>query len=137
MSLENVELSQVEFTEGSVDDIHPDWYGLVVLGTGGDWKEWIIGLVEHLRGAKLLEPKDHVVSVMRFTHKRMTNLVVMFNPDFDLNKLAMWRLYGRGGLNEFKLAFIEQNNIQVDDPSEPLHAFECMWVEDYLANDVQ
>lgn len=123
--------SRVEFSEGPLPDGEEE--GLVVLGCGGEWAEWVDGLDEHLREATLLGATERIAKVTRLrTEGGGTHLCVWFSPGFELNKLAIWRICGRRGASDIKMDFLRTRGIDVDDPREPLHPFECMWLSDYL-----
>lgn len=88
-----------------------DEEGIVLLGAGGDLKEWIGGVTDQLKEEGIVEgtlselwSKIYVMT----TVDGRTDLAMVFNPTgkFDMGKMAMWRL--RFG--------------------------DCSWISDYLTN---
>ena len=126
-----------QFNEGTIEELSLlDTNGLVIMGCDGTpWKQWVDNLVNHLRQHRLMDYHDNVRRVIRVvTPQNGECLCILFNYEYDLNNLAIWRSCGRYGLNDTKLQFIKNNHVEVDDPNLPLHPFQCMWVDDFVAS---
>jgi len=74
-------------------------FGIVVLGAGGNFKDWVVGIAKVLKDEKIAEGKDVFTDAAKLTGNKKgdngrTDLVLLFNPKCKLNieKLAIWRI---------------------------------------------
>lgn len=72
--------------------------GLVILGAGGEVKDWIEGVVDALHKDKIIgtEKPNEVFTTFYKTETTggRTDLIMVFNPSYkiDIGKLAVWRI---------------------------------------------
>ncbi len=122
-----------EYVEGTTDDLD-SWQGedLVLMGCGGEPKEWVQGLTTHLCTIGLMSKDVTIIRALSFTVKDMKCIAVTFSNNKIHGHLAIWRLCARRGRNDLKLAFIRKHKLDVEDPVEPLHPYESMWTSDFI-----
>jgi len=101
----------LQVKEINFNDIDPNKEGIVLLGAGGDLREWINGVTDMLNKEGMVQgsPNDLWAGAYALTTQGgRTDLVLPFKPGSKINigKLAMWRL--RFG--------------------------DCSWISDYVEN---
>ena len=85
MEINNVSLHDLRKMIGSE--------GLVIQGCGGDLQEWVDGINYMLTESGILQNGSKFESVYTFNNENLTCLLFPFDEvQFDVGKLAMWRL---------------------------------------------
>lgn len=73
-----------------------DSEGLVIQGCGGDLQEWVNGINEMLTERGILQNESRFEKAYTFNNEKLTCLLLPFDGvQFDVGKLAMWRLETR------------------------------------------
>ena len=99
--------------------------GLVLLGAGGDLKEWVVGITKILKDegiAKSDNPDEVWGEIYKLnTTGGRTDLVLMFKGDsLDIGKMAMWRIrYGDASwLSDYLVNYAEHHGVEVPKEKE-------------------
>lgn len=71
-----------------------DREGIVLQGCGGNPQDWVDGINDVLTKSGILLDNTQFTDVYVFKHKRLTNILFIFDDSVHINigKLAIWRL---------------------------------------------
>ncbi len=106
-------IKKMEFAEFNQKVYEEQVEGLVLLGTGGDLKEWVDGVTGILHEEGIAKGNIFEQPILLTTTEGRQDMALIFikGADIDLGKLAMWRIrFGDcSWISDYRVNYAEQH----------------------------